>query len=107
MAGDLPELQGSVATQEPMMPEQEGAMKESTPPVETEAPTLPETTEPLPNESAVPTPEESVSPAPEKVLCLCPKKVHPQSNPLHLSRSLSRSHPPPQSWRMTPSGTDI
>ena len=27
------------------MPEQEGAMKESTPPVETEAPTLPETTE--------------------------------------------------------------
>ena len=31
----------------------------------------------------------------KKVLCLCPKKVHPQSNPLHLSRSLSRSHPPP------------
>ena len=77
MAGDLPELQGSVATQEPTTPEQEGAMKESTPPVETEAPTLPETTEPLPNESAVPTPEESVSPAPEESVVPLPEESAP------------------------------
>ena len=81
MAGDLPELQGSVATQEPMMPEQEGAMKESTPPVETEAPTLPETTEPLPNESAVPTPEESVSPAPEESVVPLPEESAPSIEP--------------------------